>query len=117
MTILRVVPFVFLAVGLFGQTVDNAVPNPKVSIDQAVRAIGNISLGLQPKLAIPWISAATQPPLPEKPSTFVGACSVPLLEMTIPDRKNFVIGRVEPPSVNDHMSIAPRLPPCSSQAK
>ncbi len=117
MSSFRMVPFAFLVAGLFGQTPDNAVPNPNAAIDEAVQAIGRISLGLQPKLAAGWLPPVAQPPQPGRPSTSGQPCSVPLLEMPIPDGTNFVIGRVHPPSVTDNMKITPRVPPCPSALK
>jgi hypothetical protein len=117
MSSLRIVPFAWLAAGLLGQTPDNAVPNPNAAIEQAVQGIGRVSLGLQPKLDAGWLHPAAQPPQPGNLLITGHRCSVPLLEMQIPDRTNFVILRVEPPTVGDNMKVTPGIPPCPGALK
>lgn len=98
-----------LAAGLFGQTDQNAAPNPSALIKGAIQGITRSSL-------VP--SAAVLPPHPIQAPFWTGRaseCVVPLIELAIPGGKNYVIGRVLPPKdFGDKMLTVPDLPACTT---
>ena len=112
MWVFRFLPFA-LAAALLGQTAENAVPNPSAAIDQAVRGMGRMSLGLQPSVRLNWNQPNPAPPA--EPPSRVAACAVPLLEVPIPNDTNFTIGRVPPLRTGDNMSSSRALPACSQR--
>jgi hypothetical protein len=105
---LLVVP---VAATLFGQTEQNAVPNPGEVVARAFRA-GNGILGVAPP-ALPFL---LNPQVPQ--SGAMPTCSVPLLEMKIPDDKNFTVKELKPPrDFTDRMVTAPAMPACPTATK
>jgi hypothetical protein len=92
-----------LALALMGQSENNAVPNPGVAIDQAVRGIAQRSLTASNSFVLP--RPVSPPPLSDR----VTQCAVPLLEMPIPANKNFVIGRLNPSKTFIDNMVAPGL--------
>jgi hypothetical protein len=105
---LRILLLSMLPLTLFGQSENNAVPNPGAAIDTAVRGIVQKSL---------TASNLLPPALPvRRPIAPGGAtnCAVPLLEMPIPDGKNFVIGQLTPPKTFIDNMVVERglLPAC-----
>jgi hypothetical protein len=99
-------------VTLFGQTEQNAVPNPGAAIANALRGTGTSTLGLAFS-ALPFL-----PNQPPSPSNAALKCAVPLREMTIPDDKNFTVKELKPPrDFTDHMATAQALPACPIAAK
>lgn len=116
---MRVLLLISVAAALFGQTEQNAVPNPSAVIDQAVRAIAKSSLGLARPMpqfrlnqpAAPSDAASTASKAPSK-------CAVPLLELKVPDGTNFTIKQVKPPQdFADHMAVAHGVPACPNARK
>ena len=100
-----------LSVALFGQTEQNAVPNPGDVIARAVGGIGTNGLGLARLAAAP-------PSQPSRHGDATPKCSVPLWEMKIPDDKNFTLLEVEPPpDFADHMAVPPPAPACPTANK
>ena len=93
-----------LALTLFGQSEDNAVPNPNTAIDRAVRGIAQRSLTASGFSLLPR-------PLPPPPLSGRSTnCVVSLREMPILADKNFVIGQLSPPkNFRDNMAAAQRL--------
>ena len=109
---LRVFLPISLTVILFGQTEQNAVPNPGAAIDRAVRAIGKSSLGL----ARPMLSLGLNQLAPQLRAA--SKCSVPLREMKIPEDKTFTIIERQPPrDFTDRVAIPPEMPACPSATK
>ena len=112
--LLVLLPIAF-AVALFGQTEQNAVPNPSALIDRAVREIGKSSLGLARPLPTLGLNGLNQPALQ---SGVASKCSVPLREMKIPGDKSFTIRERKPPrDFADRMAVAPEAPACPSATK
>jgi hypothetical protein len=109
---LRILLLLPVTFALFGQTEQNAVPNPGEVIDRAVRGVGKGALGL----ARPMLQFGLN-----RPVSLSGAapeCSVPLREMKIPDDKNFTLKELKPPQdFIDHMLAAPVMPACASATK
>jgi hypothetical protein len=105
---LRILPFGLLALTLFGQSENNAVPNPGAAIDQAVRGI--IQKGLTASNSLP----SPRPLAPRVLSGGATKCAIPLLETPIPADKNFVIGRLNPPKnfIDDMVVAQGLLPAC-----
>ena len=91
MPALRILLLAVCALTLLGQSENNAVPNPAVAIDAAVRGIVHKSLTASDLL--PPARPGRRPLAPGG----VSNCAVPLLEMPIPTDKNFVIGQLNPP--------------------
>jgi hypothetical protein len=105
MAVIRILLLSVLALTLFGQSENNAVPNPGAAIDIAVRGI--VQKGLAASNSLP----SARPLPPPLMSGRVPKCAVPLLEMPIPE-KNFVIGQLSPPkNFTDNMPVAPGLLP------
>ena len=109
---LRILLLIPVAVTLFGQTEQNAVPNPGEVIARSFRAAGNGILGG----ARPALTFLVNPQAPQ--SDAMPKCYVPLLEMKIPDGKNFTVKELKPPrDFTDHMPTAPAMPACSIATK
>jgi hypothetical protein len=112
MSSLRILLLIPFTVTLFGQTEQNAVPNPGAVIANALRGGNKSSLGLALS-ALPFLP--NQPPLP---SSAAPICAVPLGEMKIPGDKNFTVKELKPPQdFTDHMPMAPAMPACSIATK
>jgi hypothetical protein len=88
---LRIILVSLLAVTLFGQTAQNAVPNPGALIDHAVQGIARNSL------VASNLVASFRPFQPPAPPASATKCAVSLLEVPIAPDKNFVITEVNPP--------------------
>jgi hypothetical protein len=88
---------------LLGQSGQNAVPHPEQLIERTFRA--QLRSYIEPVKPVITLSRSS-------------ACSVPLLEMAIPDGKNFTIILVPAPqNFTDHMVIAGGLPACTKAAE
>lgn len=109
MPALRILLPGLLATTLFAQTDQNAAPNPSALINSAIQGITRNSL---------VSSAPIFPSHPFQGPFWVGRasqCVVPLIEIVIPDGKNYVIGQVKPPKdFSDKMLTAPGLPACTT---
>jgi hypothetical protein len=111
MSSLRILLLIPVAATLFGQTEQNAVPNPGEVVARAFRS-GNGFLG-EARPALPFPVNPQAPPL-EAMST----CAVPLREMKIPDNKNFTVKELNPSrDFTDRMATAPAMPACSAATK
>lgn len=112
MSALRFLLPISFSVAVFGQTEQNAVPNPVAVIDRAVRGTNKSSLGLARRLL---------PFRPNQSAPQFGAtskCSVPLREMKLPDDKSFTIIEHKPPQdFADRIAVAPEAPACPSATK
>ncbi len=108
---LRILLLIPLAVTLFGQTEQNAVPNPGDVVARAFRA-GNGILGVA-RPALPFL---VNPQIPQ--SDALPTCSVPLREMKIPDDKNFTLKELKAPrDFTDRIATAPAIPACPTATK
>jgi hypothetical protein len=91
MSSLRILLVGGFALTLFGQSENNAVPNPGAAIDTAVRGI--VQKSLTASNLLPPARPVRRPIAPGRATN----CAVPLLEMPIPAGTNFVIGQLNPP--------------------
>ena len=105
---IRILLLGIFALTLFGQSENNAVPNPGAAVDTAVRGIVQKSL-----TASNLLPPAGPVRRPFAPAGATG-CSVPLLEMPIPAGRNFVIGQLNPPKTFIDNMVVERglLPAC-----
>jgi len=108
-TFVRFLALIFMAVGLYGQSSENAISNPSALIDRAVGGIENSSWGLGSVAKWPGTQIPSRPLIQAVAHKQPSACSVPLLEAPVND-KNFPIQRVSPPPEN--MPATHGLPPC-----
>jgi hypothetical protein len=108
---LRILLLIPVAVTLFGQTEQNAVPNPGEVVARAFRA-GNGILGV----ARPTLPFAVNPEVPQPAA--MPSCAVPLQEMKIPDDKNFTVKELKAPrDFTDRMATVPAMPACPTVKK
>ena len=96
------------ALTLFGESENNAVPNPGAAIDTAVRGI--VQKSLTASNLLPPARPVRRPIEPGGATN----CAVPLLEMPIPADRNFVIGQLNPSKtfVDDIVVEHGLLPAC-----
>jgi hypothetical protein len=105
---LRTLLLGMFALTLFGQSENNAVPNPGGAIDTAVRGI--VQKSLTTSNLLPPARPVGRPIAPGGATN----CAVPLLEMPIPAGRNFVIGQLNPPKTFVDNMVVERglLPAC-----
>ena len=110
MSSLRILLLIPVAVTLFSQTEQNAVPNPGAAIANALRGAGKGSVGGLSRSILPSQLNQVSP----LAAAVTPACAVPLQEMKIPDDKNFTVKELKPPQdFSDNMPTALPMPACA----
>jgi hypothetical protein len=100
----------FLVLGAFGQSSQNAA-DPSHITKEVVQAILGNNLGqTRPTPTVPRMNylAPLMANVPKETR-----CSVPLIEMNVPNGVNFTMAQVPPPQgFSDNMPVAQGLPAC-----
>jgi hypothetical protein len=123
MSSLRFFLLISSAVALFGQTDQNAAPNSTQVLSRAVHQIVRSSLGLaRPPMSFVLNQPGPQSALASRPDRGAfresGRCSVPLLDLKIPENTDFTIKKIKPPQdFTDHIGVTPEVPACPGVAK
>ncbi len=118
MSALRILLLIPVAVTLFSQTEQNAVPNPGAVISNALRGAGKGNLGGLSRSMLPSQLNQVSPPPAASLSASASTCAVPLQAMKIPGDKNFTVKELKPPQdFSDNMPTALPMPACAIGTK